>query len=147
MKTFQIHIVINILCFIVIILSLFFGMSIFNANENLHVTHLNSYDNYSFYDTEEIPVLTAKAVIISSIFLVIAFGFQIYSYLKATIKRNKNIILAMLFIYPILFFFSFFVMSDLDQRNFYDFGMIWVLLCLTLIFANTIIIFLRAIPK
>ncbi len=145
MKRSQIHIVINILCFITILVSLFFGMSIFNANENLHVTHLNEYDNYSYYSKDDIPVLTAQAVIISSLFLIVAFGFQIYSYVRAINQNNKIIIFIMMLIYPILFFFSFFVMADLENRDFYHFGMIWVLLSLTLIFANSIVIFLKQI--
>ena len=147
MKITQIHIAISILCFITVILSLFFGMGIFNANENLHVTHLNEYDEFSYYNTDDIPVLTAKAVIITGCFLLITFALQIYSYFKTTLKQHKTIIIFLLGIYLILFFFSFFVMADLENRNFYHFGMIWVLLSIILIFANGILIFLKKIPK
>jgi TRAP-type C4-dicarboxylate transport system permease small subunit len=145
MKATKVHIAINVLCFITIIISLYFGMSIFNANDNQHITHLNNFDNYTYYDIKDITVLTAQAVIISSVFLLTAFGLQIYSYFISKTKRKKRITLGLLTIYLILFFFSIFVMFDIETRDFYHYGMIWVLLSLTLIFANSVLIFLKRI--
>lgn len=143
MKIIKIHIAINIICFIAIIISLYFGMSIFNASQNQHITHLNQNDNFNYYSVDDISVLTAQAIIISSVFIIIAFCLQIYSYFQTTITHKKKIILALLLIYAILFFFSFFVMADLNNRDFYHYGMIWVLLSLTLIFANSLLIFIK----
>ncbi|MDX1349636.1 MAG: hypothetical protein R3279_05280 [Putridiphycobacter sp.] len=145
MKATKVHIAINILCFITIIISLYFGMSIFNANDNQHITHLNNFDNYTYYDIKDITVLTAQAVIISSVFLLTAFGLQIYSYFISKTKRKKHITLGLLTIYLILFFFSIFVMVEIETRDFYHYGMVWVLLSLTIIFANSVLIFLKRI--
>ncbi|MFK8039318.1 MAG: hypothetical protein AB8B74_13575 [Crocinitomicaceae bacterium] len=145
MKLTKIHIAINIICFITILISLYFGMSIFNAMDNQHITHLNNHDNYSYFGTKDIPVLTAQAIITTSIFVLVAFCLQIYSYTQATLTQKKKIILGLLSLYLILFFFSFFVMANLETRDFYHFGMIWVLLSLTLIFANSILIFFKKV--
>ena len=142
-KITKVHIATSILCFITIILSLYFGMSIFNAFENQHVTHLNDFDKHSYYSLEDISVLTAQSIIITSVFIIIAFGLQIYSYFISSLTQKKQIILGLLVVYLVLFFFSFYVMMDLENRDFYHYGMIWVLLCLILIFSNGILIFLK----
>lgn len=142
-KTSKVHLAINIICFITIIISLYFGSSVFNALDNQHITHLNSQDDYNYSALDDIPVLTAQAVIIGGVFILAAFGLQVYSYILADFKLKKQVILALFSVYAILFFFSFFVLNNHEQRNFYDYGMIWVLLSLTLIFANSIFIFWR----
>jgi len=143
MKSRNVHIIINILCFITILVSLYFGMSIYNAINNQHITHLNDFENSSAFGLNDIRVLTAQGVIGTGIFVVLAFAFQIYSYVLADFQKKKNIILGMLSVYIILFVFSFIVMNDLDNRNFHNHGQIWLLLSLTLIFANSILIFYK----
>ncbi|MFK8045669.1 MAG: hypothetical protein AB8B72_09245 [Crocinitomicaceae bacterium] len=143
MKSTQVHIIINILCFITILISLYFGMSTYNAIDNQHISHLNDFENSSAYGLDDIRVLTAKGVIGTGIFVVLAFAFQIYSFIIADFKTKKNVILALFTVYGILFIFSFIVMSDLDNRNFHNHGQIWLLLSLTLIFANSILIFYK----
>lgn len=140
-KTTKVHIAINIVCFITIMLSLYFGMAIFNAQDNQHISHLNNFENYNYYTMADISVLTAQAIIITSVFLIVAFGLQVYSYIISKSALKKQISLGLIAIYLIIFFFSFYVMNDLDNRDFYNYGMIWVLLSLTLIFANGILIF------
>ncbi len=137
------HLFINLSCFITIIISLSYGMSIFNAYDNQHITHLNLQDHFSFYPIEEVPVLTAKAVIISAVFVTISFGLQIFTYFKSKLPKRKTIILILLPIYLILYGFSGYVISDTSARDFYSYGMIWVLLNLCLIFGNSILLFVK----
>lgn len=145
MKNF--HLLINLFSFITIIIALFFGMSIFNAYDNQHITHLNLQEANHYYDISEVPVLTAKAVIFTLVFMVLAFGLQIYTFIKTSYKKRKNIIIALLPIYFIIFGFSWYLLLDTTTRDFYTYGMIWVLLNLCLIFGNSLLLFIKAPEK
>ena len=137
------HLIINLLAFITILVALFFGMSIFNAYDNQHITHLNEFENYNYNPVKDVPVLTAQAVVFTSVFVLTAFGFQIYTFFKTEIKTRKRIITAMLPIYLILIGYSVYLISNTKTQEFYSYGMIWVLLSILLIFGNSIILFIR----
>ena len=118
-------------------------MSIFNAYDNRHTIHLNEHDLYNYYAIKDVPILTAKAIYSTLFFILVSFSVQIYTYFKSHLPVQKKIILSLLSIYLILFGFSGFLLSDLTNRDFYDYGMIWVLLNLLLIFGNSILLFIK----
>jgi len=137
------HLIINLLCFITVIISLSFGMSIFNVFDNQHITHFSNFESQSFYTIDDVSVLTAKAVIFTSVFVLAAFGVQIYSYFKTQIPRRRKIILGLLPLYLIIFGFSTYLMLHYATEDFYSYGFVWILLSLCLIFGNTILLFIK----
>ncbi|MFD1552455.1 hypothetical protein DNU06_10510 [Putridiphycobacter roseus] len=139
----KIHIAINVLSGIALLIALYYGIQIFNAGDNYLITHLNEFDHQNYSPIEDIPVLTAKGVIISGVFLSIALILQIITFVKNTINRKKILFVFLFAIYGILLAFSFFVMLDLEHRDFQTFGMIWVVLSILLIFGNTVAVFIR----
>ncbi len=139
----KIHMYIGIICFLTALIALYFGSSIFNAGDNYLITHLNEQDLYRYNSLEEIPILTAKAVTYCGFLLLVAFGLQIYTYIKVKNLKIKRIITALFVVYFILICFSIFVILDPSSRDFFSYGMIWVLLSLILVFGNGFIILLN----
>ncbi len=137
------HIAINVLCGIALLVALYFGVQIFNAGDNYLISHLNEFDSHNYSPIEDIPVLTAKGVIISGFFLFIALILQVVTFIKNTINSKKILFVFLFAVYGILLSFSIFVMLDLEHRDFQTFGMIWVVLSIILIFGNSVAVFIR----
>ena len=67
------HLVIILVAFITVIVSLYFGITIYNIEDNIHINHLLEDEGQSIRFPEEIPTLGYKAAIITCIFLMIGF--------------------------------------------------------------------------
>lgn len=139
----KIHLIINGIAFIGMIVSLYFGMSIFNAHDNQYVQHLNEFDSINSFDVNEIPKLTQTAIYTTFVFTFILFGLQVYSYIINTFQKRKLAIAPLFLVYGILFFYGFFVLNNVVERDFQSYGMIWVVLYLVIIFVNSIAILIR----
>ena len=137
------HLTIIALSFLVILISLYYGMSIQNAQDNFLVEHLYLDEGVENFDLDYIPTLGFKAALITLIFLVIGFGVQVYILIKTPFKKIKNLAIGALICFIIIFIFDFLTISFPHDYNFKNYGMIWVLLSLSTIFINGISLFVK----
>ncbi len=137
------HLTIIALSFLVILISLYYGMSIQNAQDNFLVEHLYLDEGVENFDLDYIPTLGFKAAIITLVFLVIGFGVQVFILIKTPFKKVKNLAIGALICFIIIFIFDFLTISFPHDYNFKNYGMIWVLLSLSTIFINGISLFVK----
>lgn len=132
------------LAFLMAMISMFFGSSIYNANENSLVEHLNEMDHLHYYDADMVPGLSRLAALVSLPFLLGILGVEIYILRKTPIASAKKIARAILIIALLLI-----LLAGLTIRyhSFFDFskwGFAWVFGGLFTIAGNAISIFLKA---
>ena len=139
----NLHLGIISFAFITILVALYYGVSIQNAQDNFLTAHLYLDEGESFADLDEIPTLGFKAAIITTFFLVFGFTLELFVYFKTNFKRVKNLAIGALICYLIIFGFDILFLISPKLYNFRDYGMIWVLLSLTIIFINGVSIFVK----
>jgi len=131
------------IAFITIIVSLFFGMSIQNAQDNFLIDHLNIEDGINYFDVNEVPKLSFTAAIVSLIFLFSLLGLEIYIIKKSQHKKVKHLALGAIIFISIILIFAFLTIFNPHYFNFKSFGMIWVIFCLNVIFINLVSLFVK----
>ncbi len=139
----NLHFGILLTSLITILVSLYFGITIQNAQDNFLIEHLNVSDGIVYSQVDEVPTLGFKAAIITLVFLIVGFSLQSYIYLKTPFKKVKNLAIGAIICFLIIFIFCFLTISFPHDYNFKNYGMIWVLLSLTTIFINGVSIFVK----
>lgn len=137
------HIVIIALAFITVLVSLYYGVSIQNAQDNFLITDLYLNEGVTYFDVDYVPTLSYKAAIVTLMFLTVGFCLQAFVFYKTPFKRVKKLAIVGLLCYLIIFVFDFLTICNPHFFNFKTFGMIWVTLSLTTIFINFISAFIR----
>ena len=137
------HIGIMFVCFVTILVSLYYGVTIQNAQDNFLIEHLNIDEGQNYAALEEIPTLNFKAALVTLFFLSIGFGVQIYVYLKTPYSVVKKLAIGAFVCFISIFIFDFLTLSNPIDYNFKHYGMIWVLLSLSIVFINGVSIFMR----
>jgi hypothetical protein len=131
------------LAFLMALLSMYFGASIHNANENEHIQHLNEMDRIDYYDAEMVPGLSRLAALVSMPFLLGILGIEIFVLLKTPVANTKKIAIAIIFITLILIGLA---ILTIRYHSFFDFskwGFAWVFGGLFTIAGNALSVFLR----
>jgi hypothetical protein len=128
---------------ITIIVSLFFGMSIQNAQDNFLIDHLNLEDGINYFDVNEVPKLSFTASAISLIFIIALLGLEFYIIKKSTLKKIKSLAIGAIIFLFIIFIFALLTLNNPHYFNFKHFGLIWVILCLNVIFINVVSLFVK----
>jgi len=137
------HIYIICLSIITLFISLYFGASIHNAQDNSLITHLNEQDGINYESVDKVPLLTKKAALLTTFFLILSLALEVFVLFKTPYKKSKNIALALIVPHLIILFYAFLLMSSPLEHNFGSYGMIWVTLSLTIVFGNVISIFVK----
>jgi hypothetical protein len=137
------HLTIIALSFLTILISLYYGMSIQNAQDNFLVEHLYLNEGVENFDLDYIPTLGYKAAIITLFFLIIGFTIQFFIFLKTPFKNVKKLAIGALICFIIIFIFDFLTIYFPHDYNFKNYGMIWILLSLTTIFINGVSLFVK----
>lgn len=137
------HLGIMGLSFLTILISLYYGMSIQNAQDNYLVEHLYLNEGVEHFDLDYIPTLGFKAALVTLVFLVLGFGIQVFILIRTPFKKVKNLAIGALICFIIIFIFDFLTLSYPHDYNFKNYGMIWVLLSLSTIFINGVSLFVK----
>jgi len=137
------HIGIMFVCFVSILISLYYGITIQNAQDNFLIEHLNTNDGQTYAGIDEVPTLGYKAAIITLFFLSIGFITQIFVLIKTPFNVVKKLAIGAIICFLIIFIFDFLTISYPYDYNFKHYGMIWVLLSLSVVFINGVSIFIR----
>jgi hypothetical protein len=128
---------------ITIIVSLFFGMSIQNAQDNFLINHLNLEDGINYFDVNEVPKLSFTASAITLIFIFALLGLEFYIIKKSALKKIKSLAIGAIIFLFIILIFDLLTLNNPHYFNFKHFGLIWVILCLNVVFINVVSIFVK----
>jgi len=139
----KIYLVIAALAFLMSLISVYFGTSIYNAHENMHVQHLNEMDHLDYYDASEVPLLSRMAAFITLPFLVLIIGFELYVSLKTPSRIAKRIALVVIGIALTLIVLVILVLNRSLGLDFSHWGFAWVFGGLFTIAGNAVSIFLK----
>lgn len=131
--------------FLLCLISMYFGASIYNANDNIHVTHLNEMDRLSYYDVENVPALTRFAAILTIPFLVIILILEMVVIVKTKVLSVKRIALAICGMSLTLMILSILTINNPQNFDFSHWGFAWIFGGLFTIAGNGLSIFLK--PK
>ncbi|MCG8575778.1 MAG: hypothetical protein MI810_12905 [Flavobacteriales bacterium] len=136
------HILIASIAFLMCLISVFFGISIYNANENHLIQHLNEMDQIHYFDKDQIPVLNHQAVVFMFPLVLGITFFQLKVLIKAKIKRRKNIAMGLLIPVAILWVFEAMVFFNPANWDFSKWGFVWISMGFFLIVGNAVSIFI-----
>ncbi len=137
------HLLSIALAFITILISLFFGMSIQNAQDNFLTQHLNLEDGINYFDVNEVPKLSFTAGAITLILILSLLILELYIFKKSTIRKVKRLAIGAILFLIIVTVFALLTLNNPHYFNFKTFGMIWVIFCLNVIFINIVSLFLK----
>lgn len=131
------------LAFLMCLFCMYFGSSIYNANDNIHVEHLNDMDRFSYYDVEQVPALTRLAAILTFPFLLAIAVLETYVIIKTTVRGTKRIALALFGIALVLLILSILTVNNPISFDFSHWGFAWIFGGLFTVAGNGLSIFLK----
>jgi len=129
--------------FILCLISVFFGASIYNANENFLVEHLNDMDQLDYYDVDAVPALSRIVSIITLPFIVIILAVEIFIALKSKLRPVKNIARGISVAFIFLLCLDFAIISNSANFDFSQWGFFWVIFGIIAIGGNMISVFVK----
>lgn len=139
----KIFVVIAGLAFLMCLVSMYFGVSIFNANDNIHVEHLNDMDRLSYYDAEMVPGLTRLAAIVTMPFLLGILVLEIYVAMKTKIARVKRIALSLTGIALTVLIIAVMTLASPLSFDFSHWGFVWIFAGLFTVAGNGVSVFMK----
>lgn len=131
------------LAFLMCLISMYFGASIFNANDNIHVEHLNDMDRLSYYDAEMVPGLTRLAAIVTMPFLLGIIVLEIYVVMKTKIAPVKRIALSLTGIALTVLIIAAMTIASPLNFDFSHWGFVWIFAGLFTIAGNGVSVFMK----
>ena len=130
------HLTIVALAFLMCAISIYFGVRIFNANENVHLGYLNEIDNIKHDDVELVPTLSFLAALITLPFL-LAIGILEFLVIRKKPKRQiQNIAYGLLAVVFIILTIDIITLTDPVGFDFSRWGFVWICLGLFIIAGN-----------
>jgi len=132
------------LAFLMALLSMYFGASIYNANANEHIQHLNEMDRISYYDADMVPGLSRLAALVSIPFLLGIIGIEIYVSLKTPVYPTRKIAVAIILVAIGLMTLAILTIIYHTSFDFSHWGFAWVFGGLFTVAGNALSVFLKA---
>ena len=132
------HFIVAGIAFLICLISIYFGIKIFNANENHLITELNELDKVYYSDIKMVPDLSRLAAMIILPFVVIITIFVIIIIVKVPNIRTKNINFGILFMMLVLIVFSILTILNPFFYDFSKWGLIWICLGLLTIVGSAV---------
>lgn len=137
------HLVIAGLAFLMCLFSMYFGIRIFNANENHLLTELNQIDKIYHDDINQVPFLSFKAGVFTAPLLLAMLVFQIITLIKTQQRQAKNVCRGLLAAISIILIFDALVMIHPLHFDFSKWGFVWICLGLIILAGNLLAYVLR----
>ena len=129
--------------FLLCMISIYFGIRIFNANDNHLITELNNFDKLYYDPIERVPALSHAAAIITLPFLIIILVLDVICLLKTEAKKAKNLIIGLITTCALITIFDVIMLSSKGGMDFSKWGFIWICLGLILVAGNGLAYILR----
>ena len=143
----QTHFAIAGAIFLMCILSVYFGVSVYNAQEYFLIDHLNDMDRLNYFDQEDVPRLNFMAATMTVPLVFLAILGEIRIIWKTQIKKRKNIAFATLACALVIFIFCLLTFSNPVKWNFNPWGFVWVAMGFFIIVGNVVSVFLESEPE
>ena len=121
----RLNLIIAAVAFLLCLISIFYGVSIHNANANFPIQHLNEMDNIHYYDVKEVPFLTFKAAVVTFPFILAILIMQFIVVRKARIRQVKNIGVGLFLGMLMLIGFDVLIFFNPGAFEFSKWGFIW----------------------
>ena len=132
-----------VIAVIICLISVYFGMSIANANNNFLIEHLNVADKIDYYPKKVVPALTFRAAIVTSPFLLAIIVLTIVTIRQTQKRKVRNLLIGGLVAVGIIAVVDVLTLVNPVQFEFSQWGYVWVTMGLIIIWAN----FLSALIK
>jgi hypothetical protein len=129
------------LSFLMCLIALYFGTSVFNAKENMLIGHLNEMDQLDYYDVRAIPLLNRLAAILTIPFVAAVVGIECWVALKSKIRPVKNVARGLMLAFIALFILDIFVIAKPENFDFSQWGFFWVIFGITSVGGNLFSVF------
>ena len=129
--------------FLLCLISVYFGIRIFNANDNHLITELNNFDKVYYDNISRVPALSNGAAIVTAPFLLAIFVLDLICLFKVQSKRAKNLIIGLLATVVTIIVFDIIVIASKGGMDFSKWGFIWICLGLVLLCGNGLAFILR----
>lgn len=137
----------NILCaslaFLTILISAFFGASIYNSKSTELITHLDVMDNIHHFDPAIIPLLNFQAALYTLPLVLTVFVMEIIISLKAEIRQVKNIGRGLTFAAGIILTFAILTIMYPNQYDFSVWGYVWITMGIFITAGNVLSVFIK----
>jgi len=137
------NIIIACVSFLLMLISVFFGVSIHNANANMHITYLNEMDNIHYYDVDLVPQLTRQAAIFTFPLILGILVMEIIVLFKSRVKQVKNIAIGLTGAVFVLFIIDILVLSNPQEHDFSAWGYFWIIAGLFCLAGNALSVFVK----
>jgi hypothetical protein len=125
------HLAVALMAFLICSISIYFGVRIYNANENIHLTELNAFDKIYYDHVSLVPALSMMASLITLPFLLGIVILQVIIIIKAKKKSIKNIAIGLLIAATLILCIDGLTLYDPEYFDFSKWGFVWI--CLGLI--------------
>lgn len=130
------HLVIAACTFLLCLISVYYGIRIYNANENHLLTELNEFDKLIYDDISDVPYLSFSAAMITLPILLIIFVFELIILFKVNQRKVKNITFGLMLFTLIILAFDLMILNQPDYFDFSKWGFIWICLGLIILAGN-----------
>jgi hypothetical protein len=129
------------LSFLMCLIAMYFGSSIFNAKENMLIGHLNEMDQLDYYDVRAIPLLNRLAAILTIPFVTAIAVVESWIAIKSKIRPVKNVARGLMIAFIALFILDIFVIAMPENFDFSQWGFFWVIFGITAVGGNLFSVF------
>lgn len=130
------HIAIAGLAFIMCIISMYFGLRIYNANENIHLTELNELDQKYYDNIERVPALSFLAACFTLPLAMAILILELIAIWKSNKRQVKNIAIGLLAVISIILVVDILTIFNPVAFDFSKWGFVWICLGLVIVAGN-----------
>lgn len=130
------HLVLAGLAFLLCALSAYFGVRIYNANENFLLTELNVFDKIYHDDIKLVPQLSFMAALFTAPFIFAIFIIELWILKKTVHQKAKNIAIGLTVAIFVVMIFDLITLFNPRAFDFSKWGFVWICLGIIIMGGN-----------
>jgi len=129
--------------FLLLLVSLYFGASVHNANTNSLITYLNEADHIYHYDKALVPKLNYQAALFTFPLILMIFVVEVIIAIKSKMRQVKNIGIGLSIASLIIAIVAVLILLNPTAYDFSLWGYVWITMGIFIVAGNIISIFLK----
>jgi hypothetical protein len=133
--------------FIICLVSAYFGVRIYNANENFLITDLNEFDKIYHDDINLVPKLSKLAALITLPLISIILVLEVLVLRTAKVRQSKNIAIGLMIAAVAVLVVDILTISNPIFFDFSKWGFVWICMGLFLMAGNVLSYFISRFGK
>ena len=137
------NLIVACVAFLMCLVSVYFGMSIYNASHYGPIQHLNEADKIFYYDEKFVPALTIRAAIVTSPFILTIIILSTIIVFQSNRRQVKNLAKGSLAAALIISVFDILTIANPIAYDFSKWGFAWIMLGMIIIWANLLAVFIK----